>query len=168
MTRRMITIKWIVYSLWTLLFLLAQQLVLPHIHIWDVHPYLLPMLSAVAASFEGRREGPSFGLVLGLVCDLLFTGAFPCFYAVTLLLSALVAGLAARHLIMPGLVCSLAVSAAALVLTGLFNTAAVSYSYGAPLTAALWLIVRELVVSLPAAVLIHLAFSRVHRRFAGR
>ena len=64
--------------------------------------------------------------------------------------------------------CSLAVSAAALVLTGLFNTAAASYAYGAPLTAALWLIARELVVSLPAAVLIHLAFSRVHRRFAGR
>ena len=168
MTQRMLTIKWVFYSLWTLLFLLVQQLVLPHIRIWGVHPFLLPMLSAVAASFEGKREGPIFGLALGLVCDLLFTGAFPCFYAVTLLLSALMAGLAARHLIMPGLVCSLAVSAAALVLTGLFNTAAVSYSYGAPLTAALWLIVRELMVSLPVAVLIHLAFSRVHRRFAGR
>ena len=54
------------------------------------------------------------------------------------------------------------------MLTGLFNTAAVSYSYGAPLTAALWLIVRELMVSLPVVLLIHLAFSRVHRRFAGR
>ena len=168
MTRRMITIKWIVYSLWTLLFLLAQQLVLPHIRLWGVHPFLLPVLAAVAASFEGKREGPVFGLVLGLVCDLLFTGAFPCFYAVTLLLSALVAGLAARHLIMRGVVCSLAVSAAALVLTGLFNTAAASYAYGARLTAALWLIARALAVSLPAGALLHVVFSRIHRRFAGR
>ena len=53
MTRRMLTIKWVFYSLWTLLFLLVQQLVLPHIRIWGVHPFLLPMLSAVAASFEG-------------------------------------------------------------------------------------------------------------------
>ena len=31
MTRRLITIKWLFYSLWTLLFLLVQQLVLPYI-----------------------------------------------------------------------------------------------------------------------------------------
>ena len=31
MTRRLITIKWALYSLWTLLFLLVQQLVLPYI-----------------------------------------------------------------------------------------------------------------------------------------
>ena len=92
MTRRMITIKWVFYSLWTLLFLLAQQLVLPHIRLWGVHPFLLPVLAAVAAS----------------------------------------------------------------------------YAYGAPLTAALWLIARELAVTLPAAVLIHPVFSRIHRRFAGR
>ena len=64
MTRRMLTIKWVFYSLWTLLFLLVQQLVLPHIRVWGVHPFLLPVLSAVAASFEGKREGPIFGLVL--------------------------------------------------------------------------------------------------------
>ena len=90
MTRRLITIKWLFYSLWTLLFLLVQQLVLPYIRIWGVHPFLLPALAAVAASFEGRWEGPIYGLVLGLICDLLFPGAFPCFYAITLLLSAVV------------------------------------------------------------------------------
>ena len=47
MTRRMLTIKWVFYSLWTLLFLLAQQLVLPHIRVWGVHPFLLPVLAAV-------------------------------------------------------------------------------------------------------------------------
>ena len=126
------------------------------------------MLAAVAASFEGKWEGPIFGLVLGFVCDGLFTGAFPCFYAVVLTLAAMLAGVAARHLIMPGLVCSLAVSAAALVLMGLINTMVFSYSYGTPLTAALWLMARELLVSLPFAILVHLAFARIHRRFSGR
>lgn len=168
MTRRLLTIKWLLYSLWTLLFLLLQQLVLPYVRIWGVHPFVLPALAAIAASFEGKREGPVYGLVLGLVCDLLFSGAFPCFYAVTLLLSALVAGIAARRLIMPGPVCSLAVSAAAMLMTDLLNAAALSYTYGTPFAASLWLTARELLLSLPVAMLIHLAFSRVHRRFAGR
>ena len=34
MTRRLLTIKWTFYGLWTLLFLLVQQLVLPYIRIW--------------------------------------------------------------------------------------------------------------------------------------
>ncbi len=168
MTRRLLTIKWTFYGLWTLLFLLVQQLVLPYIRIGGVHPFLLPVLAAIAASFEGKWEGPIFGLVLGFVCDALFTGVFPCFYAVVLTLSALLAGVAARHLIMPGLVCSLVVSAAALVLMGIINTMAFSYSYGTPLSAALWLMARELLISLPFAILVHLAFARIHRRFSGR
>ena len=168
MTRRLITIKWALYSLWTLLFLLVQQLVLPYIRIWGVHPFVLPALAAIAASFEGKREGPVFAVVLGLICDQLFSGAFPCFYAVTLLLAALVAGLAARRIIMPGAVCSLLVSAAAMILTDLLNAVTFSSTYGTPFGASLWLMVRELLISLPVAMLIHPAFSHVHRRFAGR
>ena len=168
MTRRLITIKWVLYSLWTLLFLLGQQLVLPYIRIWGVHPFILPALAALAASFEGRREGPIFVLVLGLLCDQLFPGAFPCFYAVVLTLSALLAGQAARRLIMPGAVCSLAVSAGALLLTDLFNAVAFTYSHGTPPGEAMWLTAREILLSLPFAMLVHLVFSRVHRRFDRR
>ena len=109
MTRRMTTLKWVFYALWTLVFLLVQQLMFPYLRIAGVHPFILPSLAAIAASFEGKREGPVYALVLGLVCDTLFTGAFPSFYAVVLTLSALLAGQAARRLIMPGAVCSLPV-----------------------------------------------------------
>lgn len=95
MTRRMTTLKWVFYALWTLVFLLVQQLMFPYLRIAGVHPFILPSLAAIAASFEGKREGPVYALVLGLVCDTLFTGAFPCFYAVVLTLSALLAGQAA-------------------------------------------------------------------------
>ena len=148
------------------MFLLVQQLVFPYLRIAGVHPFILPSLAAIAASFEGKREGPVYALVLGLVCDTLFTGAFPCFYAVVLTLSALLAGQAARRLIMPGAVCSLAVSAGALLLTDLFN--AVAYSHGTPPGEAMWLTAREILLSLPFAMLVHLVFSRVHRRFSGR
>ena len=102
MTRRMTTLKWVFYALWTLVFLLVQQLVFPYLRIAGVHPFILPSLAAIAASFEGKREGPVYALVLGLVCDTLFTGAFPCFYAVVLTLSALPAGQAARQAPQPG------------------------------------------------------------------
>ena len=168
MTRRMMTLKWVFYALWTLVFLLVQQLVFPYLRIAGVHPFILPSLAAIAASFEGKREGPVYALVLGLVCDTLFTGAFPCFYAVVLTLSALLAGQAARRLIMPGAVCSLAVSAGALLLTDLFNAVAFTYSHGTPPGEAMWLTVREILLSLPFAMLVHLVFSRVHRRFDRR
>ena len=168
MTRRMTTLKWVFYALWTLVFLLVQQLVFPSLRIAGVHPFILPSLAAIAASFEGKREGPVYALVLGLVCDTLFTGAFPCFYAVVLTLSALLAGQAARRLIMPGAVCSLAVSAGALLLTDLFNAVAFTYSHGTPPGEAMWLTAREILLSLPFAMLVHLVFSRVHRRFSGR
>ena len=164
MTRRMTTLKWVFYALWTLVFLLVQQLVFPYLRIAGVHPFILPSLAAIAASFEGKREGPVYALVLGLVCDTLFTGAFPCFYAVVLTLSALLAGQAARRLIMPGAVCSLAVSAEALLLTDLFNAVAFTYSHGTPPGEAMWLTAREILLSLPFAMLVHLVFSRVHRR----
>ena len=168
MTRRMTTLKWVFYALWTLVFLLVQQLVFPYLRIAGVHPFILPSLAAIAASFEGKREGPVYALVLGLVCDTLFTGAFPCFYAVVLTLSALLAGQAARRLIMPGAVCSLAVSAGALLLTDLFNAVALTYSHGTPPGEAMWLTAREILLSLPFAMLVHLVFSRVHRRFDRR
>ena len=148
--------------------LLVQQLMFPYLRIAGVHPFILPSLAAIAASFEGKREGPVYALVLGLVCDTLFTGAFPCFYAVVLTLSALLAGQAARRLIMPGAVCSLAVSAGALLLTDLFNAVAFTYSHGTPPGEAMWLTAREILLSLPFAMLVHLVFSRVHRRFDRR
>ena len=168
MTRRMTTLKWVFYARWTLVFLLVQQLMFPYLRIAGVHPFILPSLAAIAASFEGKREGPVYALVLGLVCDTLFTGAFPCFYAVVLTLSALLAGQAARRLIMPGAVCSLAVSAGALLLTDLFNAVAFTYSHGTPPGEAMWLTAREILLSLPFAMLVHLVFSRVHRRFDRR
>ena len=168
MTRRMTTLKWVFYALWTLVFLLVQQLMFPYPRIAGVHPFILPSLAAIAASFEGKREGPVYALVLGLVCDTLFTGAFPCFYAVVLTLSALLAGQAARRLIMPGAVCSLAVSAGALLLTDLFNAVAFTYSHGTPPGEAMWLTAREILLSLPFSMLVHLVFSRVHRRFDRR
>lgn len=168
MTRRMTTLKWVFYALWTLVFLLVQQLMFPYLRIAGVHPFILPSLAAIAASFEGKREGPVYALVLGLVCDTLFTGAFPCFYAAVLTLSALLAGQAARRLIMPGAVCSLAVSAGALLLTDLFNAVAFTYSHGTPPGEAMWLTAREILLSLPFAMMVHLVFSRVHRRFDRR
>ena len=75
MTRRMTTLKWVFYALWTLVFLLVQQLVFPYLRIAGVHPFILPSLAAIAASFEGKREGPVYALGLGL--GILIAAIFP-------------------------------------------------------------------------------------------
>ena len=90
--------KWAVYALATLLFFALQGLVLDHVRVWGLTPFLYPILPAVEAMYEGPRRGPVFGLCLGVVCDLLlpapFSGFFtPCpgsSYAQDYTLSALV------------------------------------------------------------------------------
>ena len=57
--------KWAVYGLGTLALFALQYLVLNHIEVWGVRPFLYPMLPAVVSSYEGLRRGSVFSLVLG-------------------------------------------------------------------------------------------------------
>ena len=61
MTRRMTTLKWVFYALWTLVFLLVQQLVFPYLRIAGVHPFILPSLAAIAPPLAGRGAGAGVG-----------------------------------------------------------------------------------------------------------
>ena len=74
MPKSYLVFKWTVYSLATLLLFALQYLVLDHIQVWGLTPFLYPMLPAVAASFEGLRRGSTFALAVGVVCDLLLPG----------------------------------------------------------------------------------------------
>lgn len=52
--------KWAVYALATLLFFSLQGLVLDHVRVWGLTPFLYPILPAVEAMYEGPRRGPVF------------------------------------------------------------------------------------------------------------
>ena len=77
--------KWLIYALATLLFFALQSLVLNHIRVWNLLPFLYPVLPAVAAMYEGPRRGPVFALCLGVVCDLLLPVPFSGFLPLSLL-----------------------------------------------------------------------------------
>ena len=163
MTRRLLVIRWTFYTLAVLAVLLLQSQLLSRITIWGVCPVVIPCMAAVAASREPLRHSVIFAIVLGAVCDTLFVAALPCFYVIVCVVAALLANLTARHLVVPGFICSAQCCVGALLLSGIVS-AAVAMSDGAPALTVLSLLLREALISLPfALVLIHPVFTRIHR-----
>ena len=137
-----------------------QQGSLPH----PPAPFLYPVTAAVAASFEAPVPSTLYALVLGVVCDLLLPGVFPCFYTLTFPLVGLAAALISQSLLPAGFICSLAVSAAAFLLTG-FVRCVLLWINGTPAWAAGgWILLRELCVTLPLALPVTFLFRAVFRR----
>ena len=164
MTRRAVFFKWLLYALAAAAIALLQNLILTHLHIAGVHPFLLPAVAAVPATREPRRESVLFAFAFGLLCDLAIPASFPCLYAVSFLLIALLSGLVARRLVNPGLVCSLTVSAAAMLVTDLLRILTISGASGFHLSAALLLMLHELAVTVIFFPAVHVLDYLVYRR----
>ena len=165
MTRRAVILKWIFYCLCALALLLVQGLVLVHLHVWGVHPFLLPAIAVIPATLERSEQALIYAAFFGLICDLLYPVAgLPCFYTLAFLLGAGAAWLLSGQVIMAGVVCSVAVTAVCMLLCGLLHTAVLAGQSGAGFTAAAALLGREAAVSLPFAAAAHPLFRWVQRR----
>ena len=163
MTRRLLTIRWSFYALTTLLVLLLQSQVLGRISVWGVCPVVIACLSAVAATREPMVHAVIYAIVLGAVSDTLFVAALPCFYVLLCVASAAMAGVISRRGVMPGFLCSVLCCAGTLLLSGVLSGAAALHN-GAPAGFVAWLMLREMLISLPfALLLIHPLFSRIHQ-----
>ena len=108
--------KWSVYALATLALAAVQHLILSHITILDVTPFLYPILPALVASYEGLHRGSRFSLVMGILCDLLILGPFDGFYTITFTLIGVLSGLIGENLLSPGWLCGLTVSSMGLAI----------------------------------------------------
>jgi len=158
--------KWSVYGLATVLLFALQHLLLNHIQIWGVTPFLYPMLPAVLASYEGLRRGSVFGLVLGAVCDILIAGPFDGFYTVTFTVIALVSALIGEKLLSSDILCALTVSSLSLVATGLLHTLVLLLAgHNYPLL-MLRITLLEMILSLPSLVVIAPLYRLIYRRCA--
>jgi len=168
MTRRAIAAKWILYCLCALALVLVQGLVLVHIQVWGVHPFLLPAIAVIPATLERSEQGLLYGAFFGLVCDLLTPVAgMPCFYFLVFLLGAAAAWLLSGQVIMAGVVCSVAVTAVCMVICALLHAAVLAGQSGFDMGAAMWLALREMAVSLPFAAAAHPLFAWVRTRTLG-
>jgi len=162
MSRRKIIFTWCVYSLAALVLLLLQSALLNRLHLWGVHPFLPPCIAAIVATYSSRRGGVMFGLILGLFCDLVIAGLFPLFYTVTLSICALCSGILSRRFLQPGFACSMAVCAASLLFCSLFQMAVLTAN-DLSTSGGSFLMVRELLVTMPVSLLVFLIYRRLVR-----
>ena len=163
MTQRKLIFKWTLYTLAALLTALFQSFVCNRLIIWGVHPFLLPCLAAIVSTYNGRRESLFFAFFFGFVCDLTITAAIPGFYMLSFCLISLAAGIVSRHLLVPGFFCSLATSALALLINGLLETLVLANRFTAVFGPAMFLLLREILITIFPAMLIHLLVVRIHR-----
>ena len=161
-----IIFKWTVYALSTALLLAVQHLFLNHIHIFNVTPFLYPMLPALVSSYEGLRRGSIFSLVLGVICDLLIFGPFDGFFTVTFTLIGIFSALIGENLLSPGWLCGFVVSLMALGINAAAHLA-IFFLTGElrPLLMG-HIALTECVITLPALLIILPLYRRIHRRCA--
>lgn len=163
MTRRDLTIKWAFFSTAALAFIALQQLVLNHLEVWGVHPYLLPMLPAMAVILEGQKESAFFAVGLGLFCDLLSPAVIPCFYTIAFLTCSLLSGLLAGRVIMPGFLCAFVCGALSMAITDLLRMLFFTFYNSFSFAHAFALMGKELLLSVAAAPMIFLVFRKISR-----
>ena len=154
--------KWTVYALATLLLFGLQSLVLNHIHIFGLVPFLYPMLPAVAAMYEGSHRGPVFALALGVVCDLLLPAPFEGFFTVIFTISAILSAVVAEKLISPGFLCALTVSGGSLLLTSGARILIRSLTGGGYLALMARIAVGEALITLPAVLAVWPVYRFIH------
>jgi len=165
MSQRDLFYKWLFYSLAGLFWFSLQQFVFNSLDLWrGVHPFVLPMIPAMATLLERRQESAFFAIGAGLFCDLLIPASLPGFYSVTFFLTALLSALIAQRVIMQGFLCAFICSVAALVLGSLVHALFLSPSTPIPFAAVMALTGRELLLSIPLFPLVFLTFRNVHRR----
>ena len=157
--------KWTCYGLATLLFALLQLLVLDHIFLLQAYPFLLPVLAAVAAVYEGAFQGGIYSLALGLLADLLLaSGPVSSFYTIALTVAALLAALLAKYWLAPGFLCSLIAAVTAFLAVDLLRLLLYALQ-GQTLLPLLLLCGKEMLLSLPFVLPVNWLFSRICRRF---
>ena len=158
--------KWLVYASATLLFFALQSLVLNHIRVLGLTPFLYPLLAAIPATWESPSSGTIFSLSMGVVCDLLLPGPIPCFYTLVFPLAGLFSSLLAQGLLQAGFLCSLVSAAGAFCLTDGFHCFLLWLNGRPAWETGAFLALREFCVTapfiIPVTFLFRAVFCRTH------
>ena len=166
MPKSYIIAKWTIYSLATLLLLALQHLILGHISVFGVTPFLYPLIPALVSSYEGLRRGSVFSLVVGTVCDMLLIGPFEGFYAITFSIIGIFAALIGENLFSPGWLCGFVVCLMALGINGVSHFILYFLSGERHLLLMARIVLIECAISLPAMLPALPLYRKVHRRCA--
>ena len=164
LARNEVIFKWVLYAAATALCFLFQGALLQRIVLLGVIPFLYPMLAAIPATFEEPAPAGVFALCLGICCDLLLPEVIPCFYTLIFPVAAISASLLSRGLLPAGFPCSLAVSAAAFLLTDLFRCFLLAMEGHSPWGAGLLILLKEFIITAPLLIPVTLLYGAVARK----
>lgn len=156
--------KWVMYALATLLLCALHAMFFCNIRVLGLTPFLYPMLPAMAAMFEGPRQGAVFALALGVLCDLLVPAPFRGFFAVVFPVIAVLSGGIAGRLQSRGFLCALIVSSVGLLATGAFRMLVQILSGGRYLGLMARIALGEALLTLPFLLIVLPLYRTVFRR----
>ena len=157
-------LKWVLYAAATVLCLAVQEMFFQRFTLWGVIPFVYPLLAAIPAAYEGPVPGTVFALAVGVVCDLILPGPLPCFYTLVFPVIGLCSSLLAQRVLPAGFFCSLAVSLMAFCLTDLFRCFLLWVTGHGAWKAGLFLLLRELCVTLPLSIPAAFLYRAVARK----
>ena len=160
MGRRDFVFKWLFYALTALGFVLVQVFGLVHIRIWGVHPFLFPVLVSTVAALESAHESAVFALATGAVLDVTMPGVIPCFYTVAFLVVFLLARVLSAKVLSQPFFCCMLCGVLSIVCTDLLQMLFLNSSVSFSVRAALLLMGKELLLTLPLMPLIYLRTAR--------
>ena len=166
MAPRKLIFYWSLYGLLALLLLLLQTVLLNHLQIRGIHPFLLPCLVGITAVYTSRKGGAVFAFLFGFLCDMLLVGAIPCFYLLTFTLCAVGVGLLSHRFIAPGFFSTLLAGVLSFLFTGIFQMFFLSFRGGIDFVPGLTLLLTEFLITLPFLVLLYPLYSRIDRFLA--
>lgn len=164
LVRNEIIIKWSFYAAATAVCLLVQGGFCQRISLWGVIPFLYPMLAAIPATFEAPTPATVFALCIGVLCDILLPDAMPCLYTLIFPVIGLCASLLAQRLIPAGMLCSLAVTAVAFLLTDLFRCVLLAIGGISPWKTGFSILLREFLVTAPLLIPMTALYRAVYKR----
>ena len=156
--------KWLLYGGATLVFFFLQGFLLQRLVIWGVIPFLYPMLVAVLGIYEPPLPASVYGLVVGVICDLLLPAPIPCFYTLVFPFAGLLASLLSQSLLPAGFFCGLIASLISFFLTDLFHCLLLWISGKAAWQSGAVIFLKEFLVTLVLIIPVVLLYSAVFRR----
>ena len=159
MQRRDYIIKWLLYVLVALLFVLVR------IRVWGVHPFVFPAMVAILAALESPHESAIFALAFGVVLDLTVPGVIPCFYTVSFIVIFIVSRLLSTRVLSWPFFCCMLFGTLSIVCADLLNMLFLKAYVSFSLKTALLLTGKELLLTMPLLPLLYLPVYRIRRIF---
>ena len=161
--RTEIIFKWLLYAAGVLICWILHGVALQFLNIFDVVPFIFPMLAAVIAMYEGPFSGSICALIMGILCDLTISVPIPCFYTLVFPVIGMLAGLIAKNWLPMSFWCAAILSLLAFTLTDSFHfLLLVLKGGGHAAQAAIDLACRETGASMPFLIPVYFVFRRIY------